>query len=119
LTDYGEVMRNARIVALELAVDITNVSFANLLIAEKRKRSSSVYGQFMDQGGNIEKIHLGAERSDGQIRIFDHTTALDELGEKDAKATDILRTRVEATLIPRIEAPISAPSTPSPNATNA
>ncbi len=112
LTDYGEVMRNARIVAVELAVDITNVGFANLLMAEKRKRSSSVYGQFMGQGGNIEKIHLGAERSDGQIRIFDYTKALDEVGEKDAKATRILRTRVEATLIPRIKAPISAPPSP-------
>src|ERR1019366_581068 len=99
LTDYGEVMRNARIVALELAVDITNVSFANLLLAEKRRRSSSVYGQFMDQGGNIEKVHLGAARSDDQIRISDRTKALDETGEKDAKATGVLRTRVEATLI--------------------
>jgi hypothetical protein len=119
LTDYGEVMRDARIVTLELAVDIKHVSFANLLIAEKRKRSSSVHGQFMDQGGNIEKIHLGAARSDGQIRIFDHSRVLDEAGKKDAKATAILRTRVEATLIPIIEASISAPPSPAPNATNA
>src|ERR1035438_140699 len=119
LTDYGEVMRNAKIVTLELAVNITHVSFANLLIAEKRKRSSSVHGQFMDQGGNIEKIDLGAARSDGQIRIFDHTKAPDKTGEKDSKATGISRTRVEATLIPRIEASISAPPSPAPNATNA
>ena len=119
LTNYGEVMRNARIVALELAVDIAHVSFANLLIAEKRKRSSSVYGQFMDQGGNIEKIHLGAERSDGQIRIFDYTGTLDETGEKDAKAAGILRTRVEATLIPRVKALISSPASPTPHATDA
>ena len=119
LTDYGEVMRNARIVALELAVDISNVSFANLLIAEKRKRSSSLYGQFMDQGGNIEKIHLGAERSDGQIRIFDHTKAPDDVEGKDTKVPGILRTRVEATLIPRIKAPISTPPSSTPNATGA
>ena len=73
----------------------------------------------MDQGGNIEKIHLGAERSDGQIRIFDHTKALDEVGAKDSKATGILRTRVEATLIPRIKAPISALPSSTPNTTNA
>ena len=119
LTDYGEVMRNAKIVAAELAVDITHVSFANLLIAEKRKRSSSVYGQFMDQGGNIDKIHLGAERSDGQIRIFDHTRVLDETGEKDSKAAGISRMRVEATLIPRVTALISALPSPTPNTTNA
>jgi hypothetical protein len=119
LTDYNEVMRNAKIGTLELAVDIMHVSFANLLIAEKRKRSSSVYGQFMNQGGNIEKIYLGAERSDGQIRIFDHIIVLDEAGEKDSKVARQLRTRVEATLIPRIKAPISALPSPTPNATNA
>lgn len=119
LTDYGEVMRNARIGTVELAVDIKHVSFANLIVAEKRRRSSSVYGAFMDQGGNIEKIHLSAARSDGQIRIFDHTKALHEAAEQDSKATGILRTRVEAALIPRITTPISFPPSATPNATNA
>jgi hypothetical protein len=73
----------------------------------------------MDQGGNIEKIYLGAQRSDGQIRIFDHTRMLDEKGEKDAKATGILRTRFEATLIPRIKAPISAPPSVTPTTKDA
>jgi len=117
LTDYGEVMRNAKLVAVELAVDISNVSFANLVVAEKRKRSSSVYGQFMDQGGNIESLQLGAARSDGQIRIVDHTRVLDETGGKNAKASDILRMRVEATLIPRIDTSKATPPSATPSAT--
>lgn len=118
LTDYGEAMGSARIVTAELAVDITYVSFANLIVAEKRKRSSSVYGQFMDQGGNIEKIYLGAERSDGQIRIFDHTKVSDDVGKEGSKAAGILRTRAEATLIPRIKAPILTPPSPTSHTTN-
>jgi hypothetical protein len=117
LTDYGEVMRTARIVALELAVDIKHVSFANLLIAEKRKRSSSVYGQFMDQGGNIGKIYLGADRSDGQIRIFDHTKTPDEAADDGSKAARQLQTRVEATLIPRIDTSKATPPNATPSAT--
>ena len=102
LTEYGEVMRNAKLINLELAVDIAHVNFANLLVTEKRKRTSSVYGEYMDQGGQIERFHLGAPRSDGQMRIIDMANQQTKAEGKNAGA---LAMRVEATLIPRVTVP--------------
>jgi hypothetical protein len=99
LDNYEAVMSAAKITQIDVAVDIANIEMGELLVSERRRRKSAVWGKDFDSNGVLETVYLGAERSDPQIRIYNKAA---EMRVKGAPDIGYALTRVEASLIPRV-----------------
>ena len=104
LDEYHAVMSHARITQIDVAVDIANVQMGELLVSERRRRKSAVWGKEFDRNGALETVYLGAPRSDEQIRVYNKEVQLRVSGGPDL---GYRLTRVEAVLIPRVPVPLT------------